>query len=66
MALQIPERADAIEIAQLPELIELRYEWAGVINRLACSILDGADSNDRDYAQDMTDMVSPYLGLADE
>lgn len=61
VALQIPERADALEIAQLPELLQLRYEWASVINSLACSVLDGANSNDRDYAQDMIDMVVPYL-----
>lgn len=61
VALQIPEKADALEIAQLPELLQLRYEWASIINALACSVLDGADSNDRDYAQDMIDMVVPYL-----
>lgn len=61
VALQIPEKADALEIAQLPELLQLRYEWASIINALACSVLDGTDSNGRDYAQDMIEMVVPYL-----
>lgn len=63
VALQIPSKADAIEIAQLPELLQLRYEWAGIINRLANAILDGADSNDRDYAQDMIEMVIDLVGM---
>ena len=45
---------------------EERYEWASIINRLACLALDGCNSNDRDYAQDMIEMVNPYLGLAGE
>ncbi len=61
VALQIPERADALEIAQLPKLIQLRYEWASVINALACSVLDGANSNELDYAQDMIELVVKYL-----
>ncbi|MCO5207650.1 MAG: hypothetical protein M9928_21795 [Anaerolineae bacterium] len=60
VALQIPEKADALEIAQLPELLQLRYEWASIINALARSV-DGTDSNSRDYAQDMIEMVVPYL-----
>ncbi len=61
VALQIPNKADAIEIRQLPELIQLRYEWSSIINRLACIVLDGATSNDEDYAQDMINMVVKYL-----
>ncbi|MCP5018941.1 MAG: hypothetical protein GY938_27235 [Ketobacter sp.] len=61
VALQIPKKADALEIAQLPELIQLRAEWATVINALACSVLDGANSNDLDYAQDMIELVVKYL-----
>lgn len=48
-------------ISQLPELKELRYDWASVINRLAHLALDGCNSNDRDYAEDMLTMVRPYL-----
>jgi len=44
-----------------------QYEWASIINRLACLALDNEiSSNDRDYAQDMIEMVNPYLGLAEE
>lgn len=42
-------------------MIELRYEWAQIINRLAHIALDGGDSNDRDYCEDMIAMVLPYL-----
>ena len=46
---------------------ETRYEWASVINRLACMFLNaGFTENDRDYAQDMIEMANPYLGLAEE
>lgn len=44
-----------------------RYEWASIINRLACMFLNaGFTENDRDFAQDMIEMVNPYLGLAEE
>ncbi len=66
VALQIPDKADALEIAQLPKLLQLQFEWASIINSLACSVLDGTDSNGKDYAQDMIDFIVPYLGLADE
>ena len=46
---------------------ETRYEWASIINRLACMFLnEGFTENDRDYAQDMIELVNPYLGLAEE
>ncbi len=61
IAAMIQDDGVARLITQLPELKELRYEWASIINRLACLALDGADSNGRDYAQDMIDKVLPYL-----
>jgi hypothetical protein len=61
IAMQIIDEGMAYTIAQLPQLIELRYEWAVIINRLANIALDGANSNDRDFAQDMIEMVAPYL-----
>ena len=52
----------ALLIAQLPELNELRYDWASIINRLAIIALDPLlNSNDRDYANEMLDMVRPFL-----
>lgn len=46
---------------------ELIYEWASVINQLACIVLDiNGSSNDDDFAQEMIEMVTPYLGLAEE
>lgn len=61
IAMQVPEKATAILICQIPDLCQLRYEWADVINLLARMIIDGPNSNDRDYAEDMIDMVLPYL-----
>ena len=61
IAMQIPDEGMARLIAQLPELNELRWEWSSIINRLAHIALDGATSNDRDYAEDMIAMVRPYL-----
>ena len=61
IARQIPDEGLAKLIAQLPELNQLRHEWASIINRLAHLALDGCNSNDRDYAEDMLDMVRPYL-----
>ena len=50
-----------------PSWPETRYEWASIINRLACMFLDaGFTENDRDFAQDMIEMVNTYLGLAEE
>lgn len=60
----IPDEGMAHLIAQLPQLKELRYEWATIINRLANIALDGADSNERDYAQEMIEMVGSYLSGA--
>jgi hypothetical protein len=63
IAMQIPDAGMARLIAQLPELKELRYEWATIINHLAHIALDGPESlNDRDYAEDMIRKVRPYLG----
>jgi hypothetical protein len=61
VAMQIPSQADAILISQIPRLVELQAEWSGIINRLANIALDGADSNERGYAQEMIRMVAPYL-----
>ena len=62
IAMQIPDQGMAKLIAQLPELVDLRTRWAREINHLACLALDGCESsNERDYAQDMMDMVRPYL-----
>jgi len=65
IAMQIPDQGMAKLIAQLPELKELRYEWAGIINRLAHIALEPdheVSTNDVDYANDMITMVRPYLG----
>ena len=52
---------------RIVELEELRYEWAGIINRLATiAMAEEVSTNDRDYAQDAIDMAIPYLGLAEE
>jgi hypothetical protein len=61
IAMQIIDHGMAKQIAQIPQLVALRAEWASIINRLAHLALDGCNSNDRDYAEDMIDMVLPYL-----
>lgn len=61
IAMMVPDQGMAHLIAQLPQLKELRYDWAVIINRLAHIALDGASSNERDYAEDMIKMVRPYL-----
>lgn len=61
IAMQIPDQGMAKQIAQLPELIELRYEWASIINRLANIALDGPHSNERDYCEDMIGMALAFL-----
>ena len=67
IAMQIPDEGMARLIAQLPELKELRYDWAVIINRLAHLALDEpAPTNDLDWAEDMLAMVRPYLGAVDE
>lgn len=63
---------DVVELVaedETPLWTEMRYEWASIINRLACIALEGAlnfTENDRYFAQDMIEMVNPYLGLAEE
>ena len=65
IAMQILERDKAMLIAQIPELIEVRYEWSGIINRLARIALDGAkNENERDFCRDQIVMVCPFLGGA--
>jgi hypothetical protein len=50
----------ALDAQRLNEKI---CEWASIINSLACLALDEEiSSNDRDYAQEMIEMVLPYLG----
>ena len=49
------------------ELEEQQYKWAGIINRLANLYIDGAlSTNELDYANEMIEKVSPYLGLTEE
>lgn len=61
---------DVVELVEEDEAIiwyKMRYEWASIINRLACLTMgETINSNDRDYVQDMIEMVNPYLGLAEE
>lgn len=64
VATQISDEGLALLIAQLPQLKELRYDWSVIINRLAHIALDGGNSNDMDFAQDMIEVVRPYLGGA--
>ena len=65
IALQIPDEGIARLIAQPPQLNELRWEWATIINRLACIALSPTPSpNALDYAADMQAMVRPYLSGA--
>ena len=46
---------------------ETRYAWASIINHLACLYIDGKQSlNELDFATDMIEAVTPYLGLAEE
>jgi hypothetical protein len=61
IAMRVIDEGMAKLIAQLPELNQLRYDWASIINSLAIIALDGPNSNQRDYCQDMMDMVRPYL-----
>lgn len=62
---ECPDHGNALLVAQLPQLKELRYDWAVIINRLAHVARDGQESsNDGDYAQEMIDMVRPFLGCA--
>lgn len=70
----IPQfRIDAEFIANAPFIISklldvstspTKYEFAGIINRLACMILDG--DLDVDYANDAIAKAVPYLGLVNE
>ncbi len=58
---------DVVELDKDQSWTETRYKWASIINRLACMFLNaGFTENDRDYANDMIEMVNPYLGLAEE
>lgn len=66
IAMQILDHGIAKQIAQIPELVELRYEWAEIINHLAHIALDGPNSNERDYCEDMITMVLPFLPGADD
>jgi len=59
--MQILDQGFAKQIAEIPQLVALRADWASIINRLAQLALDGCNSNDRDYAEDMLDMVRPFL-----
>ena len=60
-----PDQGIAHLIAQVPQLKETHYEWASIINRLAIITRDNAQSlNDCDYAEDMIEMVRPFLGCA--
>ena len=61
IAMQICNKQEAELIKQLPRLVQQRFEYAKIINSLAVRLLDGATSNDRDYAEDMIEMVLPYL-----
>jgi hypothetical protein len=61
IAKYISDSGMAKQIAQVPQLVDLRADWASIINRLAHLALDGCNSNDRDYAEDMLDMVRPFL-----
>lgn len=61
IAMQIPDKQEAELIVQIPELVQLRFEWASIINSLAVMVLDGTDSNGRDYAEEMISTVIPYL-----
>jgi hypothetical protein len=59
------DQGNAHLIAQLPQLKELRYEWASIINSLAIIARQNAQSlNEADYAEEMLEMVRPYLGCA--
>jgi len=52
----------ALLITQLPELLELRYEWAAIINQLCHIAMDrDPSSNDLDYVEEMRLMVLPFL-----
>ena len=63
-AFQVKARTAKLE-NRIAQLEEQQYEWASIINRLACLALDDEmSSNDRDYDQDMLEMVNPYLGCA--
>jgi len=61
IATGVPDKATAILLSQVPQMVDLRWRWSGIINRLAHCVLDGADSNDRDWAEEMIAMVRPYL-----
>lgn len=59
------DHGNALLVAQLPQLKELRFNWATIINRLAHIVRSGVESsNDNDYAEDMIIMVRPFLGCA--
>lgn len=51
-------------LARVAELEQQQYEWAEIINSLACMVINGPNSNDLDFANDMIQMVIPYLGLS--
>ncbi len=51
---------------QMARTMGQQYEWAGIINKLACLYIDGAlSTNELDYANDMIELVNPYLGYGD-
>ena len=62
IAMQIPDKSLATTITNLPGLIRLRWEWASTINTLALTALDkDPGSNELDFAEEMADMVRPFL-----
>jgi hypothetical protein len=64
VALGVPDEGLANLIAQLPQLKEIRHEWASIINRLANLALDKGEmsSNDRDWIDEQRYMALKWLG----
>ena len=53
-------------MTRVANLEQQQYEWASLINGLACEILDGIRQESIDMANDAIAMVNPYLGLNNE
>lgn len=61
IAMRVPDETIANTISQIPYLMNLRYEWALVIDCLAKMVLDIGTSRDNDFAEKAAAMVRPVL-----
>lgn len=62
VAMQIPDKNDAYQISQIPQLLHRQRDWASLINRLATLVINGKrSSNDLDEANEAIAEVLPFI-----